>query len=104
MRALLSLEDGPRPVSGLAEAASIDAPYATLVVDSLEERGLVTRRADPTDRRRKLVALTPAGEEATRKLTRLQREPPPGLAGLSATELDSLQALIERVASTSAPR
>jgi len=33
----------------------------TFVVDQLEERGLVQRRPDPSDRRARLVSLTPEG-------------------------------------------
>ena len=39
----------------------VDPPYATLIVDTLEERGLVERRPDPADRRRKIVQLTASG-------------------------------------------
>ena len=47
VKALLQLAEGPLSVSGLAEAVSVDAPYATLIVDTLEERGLVERRSTP---------------------------------------------------------
>ena len=36
------------------------------LVDELEADGLLVRRPDPTDRRAKLVALTPAGWDAIR--------------------------------------
>ncbi|MFT3864584.1 MAG: MarR family transcriptional regulator [Solirubrobacterales bacterium] len=98
IRALMTLTDGPLPISALAEAAAFDPPYATLVVDSLEERGLVARLADPTDRRRKLVKLTAAGKKAAAKLTRIRREPPAGFATLSARDLDTLSDLIHRIA------
>ena len=62
VKALMWLTEGPMSLGALAEAVRVDAPYATLIVDSLEERGLVERRTDPADRRRKLVALTPAGK------------------------------------------
>jgi DNA-binding MarR family transcriptional regulator len=102
VKALLWLTEGPLSLSGLAEATGVDAPYATLIVDTLEERGLVERRPDPADRRRKLVSLTPEGKEAVARVSRIQREPPPGFAGLSATELGLLEDLIRRI--SSAPR
>jgi DNA-binding MarR family transcriptional regulator len=66
-------------------------------VDGLEERGLVERRPDPADRRRKLVALTPEGKEAAQRVLRIKREPPPGFAALSAADLDTLEELIRRL-------
>jgi len=98
VRSLMWLAEGPMSLSGLAEAVGVDAPYATLIVDSLEQRGLVERQPDPADRRRKLVTLTAAGNEAIGKLRRIEREPPPGFARLSSTELATLEALLCRIA------
>ena len=97
VKALLWLTEGPMSLSALAEAVRVDAPYATLIVDSLEERSLVERRPDPADRRRKLVALTPEGKEAAQRVLRIKSEPPPGFANLSAAELDTLEELMRRI-------
>jgi DNA-binding MarR family transcriptional regulator len=98
VKALLWLAEGPLSLSELAEAVSVDAPYATLIVDNLEERGLVERRPDPADRRRKLVALTPEGTAAARRALQVKREPPPGFAALTQAELDTLEELVLRIA------
>ena len=98
VKSLMWLAEGPMSLSGLAEAVGVDAPYATLIVDSLEERGLVERQPDPADRRRKIVTLTPAGNEAIEKLLRIEREPPPGFARLSSAELETLESLMRRIA------
>jgi DNA-binding MarR family transcriptional regulator len=97
VKALLQLAQGPLSLGGLAEAIGVDAPYATLIVDTLEERGLVERQADPADRRRKLVELTPAGKEAIERLLAIMHEPPPGFGELSPGELDVLEDLIGRI-------
>jgi DNA-binding MarR family transcriptional regulator len=97
VKSLIWLTEGPLSLSGLAEAVGVDAPYATLIVDSLEERGLVERQSDPADRRRKLVSLTPAGQAAVAQVLRIQLEPPPGFASLSAAELDTLEKLVWRI-------
>jgi DNA-binding MarR family transcriptional regulator len=101
VKSLLWLTEGPLSLSGLAEAIGVDAPYATLIVDSLEQRGLVERQSDPADRRRKLVTLTPAGKEAVAQVIRIRREPPPGFAGLSSAELGTLEELVRRIAAGS---
>ena len=103
VKSLMWLSEGPLSLSGLAEAIGVDAPYATLIVDSLEERGLVERQPDPGDRRRKLVSLTPAGTEAVIRVIQIDRKAPPGFAALSAAELDSLHEMLRRVAAWRAP-
>jgi len=103
VKSLMWLAKGPMSLSALAEAVGVDAPYATLIVDNLEERGLVARRPDPADRRRKLVTLTPAGSKAIEKLQRIEREPPPGFTRLSAADLDTLEDLVRRIAAAPAP-
>lgn len=97
VKSLMWLTEGPLSLSGLAEAIGVDAPYATLIVDSLEERGLVERQPDPADRRRKLVSLTPVGRDAVGRVLRIQLEPPPGFGSLSAAELDTLEQLLWRI-------
>lgn len=98
VKALLRLAEGPLSLGGIAETVGVDAPYATLIVDTLEKRGLVERRPDLADRRRKLVSLTAEGREAVARVARIQRQPPPGFGGLSAAELDLLEELVRRLA------
>jgi DNA-binding MarR family transcriptional regulator len=102
IKALLQLAETPLSLSGLAEALGVDAPYATLIVDTLEERGLVERHPDPADRRRKQVELTPAGKEAAGRMLAIVREPPPGFAALSPDDLDQLERLVGRIVGGSA--
>jgi len=98
VKSLQWLAQRPLSLTGLAEALGVDAPYATLIVDSLEQRGLVERQPDPEDRRRKLVTLTPAGKDAVARVLRIQRVPPPGFGNLSPAELDTLEELVRRLA------
>ena len=49
------------PMRDLAGRLRCDPSNVTFLADRLEERGLVERRPDPSDRRVKLLALTPAG-------------------------------------------
>ena len=52
------------PQQELAEALCMDANNVVLLLNELEDLGYVTRRRDPSDRRRHLVDLTPAGRKA----------------------------------------
>ncbi len=68
MRHLVSLSyvrdhDGG-PQQELAEALCMDANNVVLLLNELEELGYVSRRRDPSDRRRHLVDLTSAGVKA----------------------------------------
>lgn len=56
---------GPTPMSHLAEVLHCEASNLTGLVDKLEGRDFVERRADPEDRRVRVVALTEAGQRAT---------------------------------------
>ena len=60
---LTTLEDGPRRVTGVAEAERLAQPTVTLLVKGLEANGWVTRERDPADGRAVLVELTDAGRE-----------------------------------------
>src|ERR1035438_6483693 len=54
-------EHGPASQQGLAEALSLDPSNVVGLLNELEERGLITRRRDPADRRRHIVELSSTG-------------------------------------------
>jgi DNA-binding MarR family transcriptional regulator len=58
----------------LASVARIDPSSMVAVLDSLEERGIVERRVDAKDRRRRAVHLTEAGERTWQALQREARK------------------------------
>jgi DNA-binding MarR family transcriptional regulator len=64
--AQLSVRDGLRQ-QALADRLLVTKGNVCGVLDRLEERGLVTRRPDPEDRRANLVVLTPAGRDLARR-------------------------------------
>jgi DNA-binding MarR family transcriptional regulator len=57
---------GPTPVGRLDEALGASRQAARKVVEGLELRNYVTTGRDPTDGRRVMVALTPAGVDYAR--------------------------------------
>jgi DNA-binding MarR family transcriptional regulator len=59
----LSRQKGPS-LSDVAEHLGLTSPSASVMVDGLVIRGLVTRQVHPDDRRRVTLELTPAGQAA----------------------------------------
>lgn len=91
-KALIALDDTEgRTMSDLADLWVCDASNATWIVDRLEERGLAERRTVPTDRRVKLVVLTPLGVTTRDRVTRALYEPPPELLSLRREDLEALR-------------
>jgi DNA-binding MarR family transcriptional regulator len=95
--ALVSLRewaDG-RSVEVLAEAMRVSHSRAVRVVDRLEAAGLARRESDPSDGRRALVRLEPAGRElAERALDARARVLRSAVAELEADDVRDLERLL----------
>jgi len=93
---------GPLTLGELAAAERVQPPSMTRVVAALEAAGLLTRSADPADRRVALVAVTRAGRSAISAIRRrrdawLEQR----LRDLPAEDLETLNraaAVLERLA------
>jgi DNA-binding MarR family transcriptional regulator len=88
--------DGPLPMGALAESLHCDSSNVTGIVDRLEKRGLVERRADERDRRVKLLVLTDEGERVRTELIGRMSEPAPEIAALSAADQRALRDILRR--------
>jgi DNA-binding MarR family transcriptional regulator len=97
IRIIKRLDRHPLTMKQVAEAATMDAPAATVAVNDLEARGLVVREIDPENRRCKMVSLTVAGREVLRVVNELADPPPAALAGLDGEALRSLHAILSRL-------
>jgi DNA-binding MarR family transcriptional regulator len=96
-KVLFRLRSGPMTLGEIARAERFDPPYATVIVDQLEEKLLVKRQADPNDHRRKLVALTSAGEKAIAVAESVLSTPPEAMNELTDAELRTLTSLVTRL-------
>jgi len=90
--------DRPRTMSEIARELSCDNSNVTGIVDGLEERGLAVRRADESDRRVKLIALTDQGRRIRARLVRALEKPPAWLSSLSAADQRALRDVLQRAA------
>ncbi len=91
-------EHGPAGQQGLAEALSLDPSNVVGLLNELEDRGLITRRRDPADRRRHIVELSQAGAgELCLAQTRLTLVEDQLFKALSADERATLYRLLARV-------
>ena len=98
MKALSILDpDRPKPMRSMADSLACDASMVTWLVDRLEERGLVERRASTTDRRVKTVVLTGEGIELRERLRAALYAPPPELLALDEAELRTLCETLRRI-------
>jgi DNA-binding MarR family transcriptional regulator len=95
VRALRRLAPEPLTLRALAERLAADPPYVTLMVDDLEQRGLVRRKPHPGDRRAKLVELTAAGRAAAARADAILDEPPAALRDAPAEDLAALLRVLE---------
>ena len=90
------LRAGPRRITELAAEERVTQPAITLLVNRLGERGWVERIPDPSDRRAVHVSLTPAGDEAFKRLRAeyralLHEE----MASLDDAEVETLASAVE---------
>lgn len=97
IRVLKRLAASPMTVKGVAEAATMDAPAATVAVNDLEERGLVVRQIDPGNRRCKTVSITERGRELVARIDAVEDPAPPAIAALTDAELLALQTLLKKL-------
>ena len=102
LKTLFHLEPGQAsPMRDLADRWRCDPSYVTSLADVLEARGLVERRPHPSDRRIKMIALTPKGTDVRDRAFDRLADRLPAMSALTAAEQRTLRDLLRRIAAHS---
>jgi DNA-binding MarR family transcriptional regulator len=99
---LLRHLDAPMPMNQVAGKLHCDASNVTGIVDRLEGRGLVERRAVPNDRRVKQLVLTEKGMRFRRRIEACLATVP-GISALPDAEQEALRDLLLQALGQGAP-
>lgn len=100
MEALSTIARSPEPSAqiAIAKRIGIEGPTLTRMLDTLEAEGLVVRRADPNDRRTKLIELTDDGRRALEEIMAVAHTFRKSvLKGLTDAELDLVNGLTDKL-------
>lgn len=85
-------------VGDLAELTLRDRTTVTRFVDTLVRKGLATRRPDPKDRRRMLIALSPRGRERFPDMLAHAGELiARSTAGIEPAEIETMMSVLQRM-------
>jgi DNA-binding MarR family transcriptional regulator len=87
----------PQSQRELARRLHYDPSNINALADSLEARGLIERRADASDRRFRLLALTPEGVRLRTTLEAMLAQPPHFLDRLTPAEQKQLLQLLSKI-------
>ena len=94
---LKKLATGTAGVTDLARAAEVNPGAMTRLLDKLEAKGLVTRTADPDDRRATNIGLTDAGQRIWQDINQCgMRVREQAMAGMTEADRSQLTRLLEQ--------
>jgi DNA-binding MarR family transcriptional regulator len=102
-KTLMHIADEPSTMRELASHLATDAPYVTIVVRDLEDRGLATRDANPADGRSKLVTITSDGRRIAARAEAILSRPSRGVAELPEADLAALLEILQRARAVDHP-
>ena len=95
------LHKGPRSVSEIGRRVNLTSGSITTAIDRLEQRGLVARAADSSDRRARVVHLTRDGKaRITMEFARHKDAMDRAAQGLSKAERGTLMELLRKLGTT----
>ena len=92
------LHKGPQSVGEIGRRVDLTSGSITTAIDRLEQRGLVARSAHASDRRARVVHLTPAGKaRITKEFARHKDAMDRAAQGLSKAERATLIELLKKL-------
>ena len=95
------LHKGPQPVNEIGRRVDLTSGSITTAIDRLEDRGLVARAAHASDRRARVVDLTPDGKARIAQVFATHKEAMDRAAqGLSKAERGTLIQLLKKLGTT----
>jgi MarR family 2-MHQ and catechol resistance regulon transcriptional repressor len=95
------LHKGPQSVSEIGRRVELTSGSITTAIDRLEQRGLVARAAHASDRRARVVDLTPDGRALITQVFATHKQAMDRAAqGLSKAERGTLIALLKKLGTT----
>ncbi|MGB3485777.1 MAG: MarR family winged helix-turn-helix transcriptional regulator [Mycobacterium sp.] len=97
IRILKRLAGSSLSMKQVAENTTMDAPAATVAVNDLEARGLVTREIDPSNRRCKLVSLTDEGRAMLATVEAVEDPAPESMSVLDDDDLAALRRILDKL-------
>jgi DNA-binding MarR family transcriptional regulator len=96
MHVLMQVGEQPATMRELADAARLEPSNLTGIIDKLEARGLVERRATKEDRRVKIVRLTRAGTAFRKRIFDKLKEPAPWMQALPEKDQKQLLLIVKK--------
>lgn len=94
----LAQQQGPIGQGQLTAFMEVENPTAVRVLDGLEALGYIRRLPDPSDRRAKLIALTPAGRPLAEEVLRVTRQVNRAIMeGIEPADLESAMRVLSRI-------
>jgi MarR family 2-MHQ and catechol resistance regulon transcriptional repressor len=98
------LHKGSLPVNTIGQIVSLTSGAATTAIDRLQSRALVERHDSPTDRRLKIVSLTPEGKKLIKTaFQKHERDLESVASSLSQSERATLIKLLKKFGKLASP-